>query len=125
MRRMLGILMLVLSGCGCENRVLHQAASLDGRRTAVLFDRECGAAVGPTLEVSVLDGQHSQGDIGNALVMDLGQDTTLAHSNLDSLVRMNWLSPTRLAIAYDARLRVFKQNSRVGGVDVEYGQLKR
>ena len=64
-------------------------------------------------------------DGGNALVVDLGQDTTLTLSDLHSLVRMNWLSPTQLAIAYDARLRVFKQNARVGGVEVQYEELRR
>jgi hypothetical protein len=125
MRTVLAIVALLLVGCDCTNSVLNEVASPDGLQKAVLFDRGCGATTGHNLQISVVDARRSEGNGGNALVADLGHDTTLTRSEPRFLVRMAWVSPARLTVAYDPRLRIFRQDARVGGIEVHYEQLKQ
>jgi hypothetical protein len=117
---LIGALTIGTTGCGCENTVYDALVSPDGQRKAVLFSRNCGATTGPNLQVSVVSRERSARGGGNTATMDVGHDSTLWHANLPSLVKVTWVSPSRLMIAYDRRLRVFSKQASVANVDVEY-----
>lgn len=125
MRIGLSLLLLVLAGCTCENRILNELPSPDGRRKVVAFDRGCGATTGYSLQLSVLPRNSSTDDAGNAFIVDAEHGSPIFDMDLTSLVRVAWVSPTQLLVVYDPRLRVSKQQQRVRGVTVRYDTLSQ
>lgn len=124
MRLLLTVLLFGAVACSCENRLLADVASPDGRRRVVGFERNCGATTPRNLHVSILMSGERTTASGNLLVVDGGQNATLSHSDLGSLVRLAWLAPNELHISYDDRLRVFKQNRAIDGIRVTYQEFR-
>src|SRR5437016_6247727 len=69
----LGALAYVWIGLGktCENRVLAEVPSPDGRHRVVVFERSCGATTAFSTQVSVLPAEGALGGgTGNVLIAD-------------------------------------------------------
>jgi hypothetical protein len=106
----------------CRNTILREQPAPDGKHTAVLFERYCGATTEPSHQVSILaPGEVPKGG-GNAFVSD---DNHGAAPRRDgSYVALRWLSPTDLLIAYEARARTFKKADTVDGVAIVYNSAR-
>lgn len=120
------VMVCVLFGavaCTCDNTILKSVPSPDGRLTAVLFERGCGATTGPNLQMSVAARGELPEEGGNILVLDAGHDTTLAQGSLMSFVRVVWTGPMDLLVTYSPKLRTFKRESQALGVKITYQAL--
>lgn len=107
---------------GCRNRIVRAYPSPDGKRTAILFERDCGATVGKSLQVSVLPPNEEPKKGGNAFVAD--DNHGQAPSREGSYVALRWLSASDLLIAYESRARVFKNQAEVDGVAIVYNSAR-
>lgn len=107
------------SGCAslmCENEIIREVLSPDAKKMAVVFVRDCGATTRYSLHVSIVraSSKIGNGDGGNVFTAD--DDRTDAA--LD--VGVQWLSNTHVELAFDRRLRVFRNASKKGGVAIDY-----
>ncbi len=104
--------LLPLGGCGgdmCTNREMSRADAPDGRHSAVMFDRDCSATTGYTVQISILGPGQQPSDGGNAFVADR-----------PPWAKMTWVAPDHLVIRYASESRVFHQEARVDGVLITY-----
>ena len=112
---------LFLSGCSacdsmCGNEIISSVPSPSGTHYAVVFQRNCGATTGFSTQVSVLPaGKRLPNDPGNTFIADEGHDYSVP---LD--VAVSWDSEKVVRLEYDARLRIFRNESQVRGVKVVY-----
>ena len=106
----------------CRNTVLREQPSPDGKHTAVLFERFCGATTEPSHQVSIMPPGELPKSGGNAFVSD--DNHGAAPKRDGSYVALRWLSPKDLLIAYEARARTFKKEEHVDGVDIIYNSAR-
>ena len=94
------------TGCAgtCENTAIQTATAPNGQRTAVLFERNCGATTDFTTQVSVVAAGTEASGKGNVFVAD-GGDHAAPWGG--PWAEISWISPTRLLVRYDASARVF------------------
>ena len=109
------VVAMLLSGCDCENEGLAEHLSPDGRWKYVSFDRNCGATTRSNLQVSVLPASKPLSNgAANAFIADDN------HGAARFVAQSEWISPTKLRIIYSPKARVFKRESKVGPIDIEY-----
>lgn len=116
-------LTLLISACEpCTNDVLASTVSDDASRTAVAYNRDCGATTGFNTQVAVELGPDAAPSGGNTVfVVDDGHDSTIrSFRHGGPVVQMTWSGLRELEIRYDARVRVFKQESQRNGVRIRY-----
>ena len=121
------LLVFLASGCSeaCQNSTVSTASAPSGDWKAVLFQRDCGATTGFSSQVSVTPTSESPSGGGNVFVADFDHGAASAASWGGPWVELRWLSPQNLLIRYDARARVFTQNTSVSGVRVSYEKVTR
>ena len=108
---------------GCGNQELTGLASPDGRRRAVVFERDCGATTGFTTQVSVLAAGVALPDRGgNVFSSAFGRDSTRGPvkggPGGGPWVHVRWLATDTLEVRYDARATAFTREPSVAGVAV-------
>ena len=108
----------LLTGCDtCANEAPAEHLSPDGQWKYVSFDRNCGATTGSNLQVSILPASKSlSNDAANAFIAD--DD----HGKTTFVAQPEWVSPNRLRITYSAKARIFKRETKVGSIEIEYVQ---
>lgn len=104
---------LLLSGCmlefECANEPTEEIASPDGSKKMVLFSRDCGATTGFNTQCSILANSEPLPDErGNVFVIDNGT------------AKVTWVDDSSVLVTFEADVRIFRQESAVGGVEVEY-----
>ena len=105
---------------GCANTVLGDVASPDGRRHAVVFERDCGATTGFSTQVSVLPrGREARGG-GNVFVADDDRGAAPSGPGGGPAVRVRWLDRRTLEVRYHPSARVFKSEARHDDTDVRF-----
>ena len=99
----------------CGNDALGVSQSPDGMKEAIVFVRDCGATTSESIHVFVAKRADPGQDIawshttqGNALVLE------------DSEVAAQWADNDRLILTYQPGAKVFKKESPVEGVVIEY-----
>jgi hypothetical protein len=122
-----GILCLLSSGCSdtCENSVAAKATSPDRQRDAVIFQRDCGATTGYSTHISVLGSGTAPNGGGNAFRADDNHGTAVVGEWQGPWADMRWIAPDRLLIRYASKSRIFDQQSKVDGVEIDYQQASR
>jgi hypothetical protein len=99
---------------------VKEVHSSDGRHTAVLFERDCGATTGFSTQVSVFEDSiwpRATGG-GNAFVADAGHRDLAPTSWGGPWADMRWLDESTLEIRYDARSRAFLVSDQVEDVRI-------
>jgi hypothetical protein len=100
--------------CDNENSVEHP--SPDGKWKVVVFERDCGATVGPNVQMSLLLSSKSlPKEAGNTFVIDGNHGASALQ-----YIYVDWTSDSSVRITYPSRARVFKQEKQVGPVNVSY-----
>jgi hypothetical protein len=100
---------------GCGNETKQEAVSPDGRFRAVVFDRNCGATVDYSREVSVLPASaavpngEAPADTGNVLRTARQPD-----------VNVRWLDARTLEVRYAARARSPSRGAGIIGVVLQF-----
>ncbi|RZT46399.1 hypothetical protein EV283_3346 [Sphingomonas sp. BK036] len=114
--------LMICSGCSnaCQNTVASRSPSPDGKRVAVLFQRDCAATTGFSTQISILVANDKPSGGGNAFVADDDHGAARVGDWEGSWADMKWLSPERLRIRYATKSRVFKQKGSVSGVSISY-----
>jgi hypothetical protein len=111
------VLLLCTSGCAglCGNHILTEETSPDNRRSVVIFERDCGATTGISIQVSVLSAPERLADEGgNVFIEDDNRGVSKPWA------KVRWLSQDRIAITYPSQSRVFRKETLVMGVGVTY-----
>src|SRR5258708_1905794 len=109
------VVAILLVGCDCANETPAEHLSPDGQWKYVSFDRNCGATTGSNLQVSVLPASESlPNGAANAFIADNN------HGATRFVAQSEWTSATKLRITYSPKARIFKRESRVGSIDIEY-----
>jgi hypothetical protein len=114
--------LLACAGCSdaCQNTVASRSPSPDGRLTAILFQRDCGATTGFSTQISILSPDDKVSVAGNAFRADDGHGAARIGHWGGSWAEMKWLSPDHLLVRYDAKSRLFMQDEEVSGVRITY-----
>src|SRR3954451_11985351 len=102
---------------GCSNEVPSEHVSPDGQWKYVSFDRNCGATTGSNLQITVLPTNTLlPHEAANAFIADDNHGVT------KFVAQPQWLSNRKLRITYSSRARIFKRESKVGFIEIEYAQ---
>jgi hypothetical protein len=126
MKRLLSFVMLAMlaplpQGCslfGCGDDVTRRALSPDGQWLAAVFVRNCGATTGFVTYVVIVEAGASPDDDGKVFVAEAGEAPQGPKGGPD--VRLRWVGPDRLLVAYDERTEVFFQAVRLRGLTIDY-----
>ena len=115
-----------LAGCrgssgACGNLLITALKSPDGIRTAVLFERDCGATTGFSTQLSVIPTAQQPKEGGNVFIADDNHGAAPTDAKGALPVQLRWTSATQLTVIYPATARVFKREPRVDGVTISYG----
>jgi hypothetical protein len=122
-------LLLPLGGCLdplnlsdlCDNEIIQQISSPDGRWKAVVFQRDCGATTGFSSQISVIGaGSSLPNDGGNIFVADDNHGLAPSGPGGGPKVWVRWLSSSHLKIAYDRRDRTFATETQYQGLSISY-----
>jgi hypothetical protein len=109
---------ILIVGCadyGCTNEAPAEHVSPDGQWKYVSFDRNCGATTGSNLQVSVLPASKPLlNGAANAFIAD--DD----HGATRFVAQPEWISARKLRITYSAKARIFKNEPKIGPVEIEY-----
>lgn len=107
-----------LTGCNtCANEAPAEHLSPDGQWKYVSFDRNCGATTGSNLQISILPASKSlPNEAANAFIADDN------HGAMRFVAQPQWVSNSKLRIEYSAKARIFKQETKVGPIEIEYVQ---
>ena len=105
---------------GCENTVLQDIPSPDGRRHAVVFERSCGATTGFSTQVSVVPSAREARGGGNVFSADTDHGKAPSGSGGGPVVTARWIDRRTLEIAYDSAARVFGHETRHDDTDIHY-----
>jgi hypothetical protein len=104
---------LAMTGCdvGCSNDVVSSISSPSGDANVVVFNRGCGATTGFNTQVSIVHAGAAPVGSGNTLIL-----------NGTVLLKVQWLSESKLSISGLGSAQVFKQEQSVAGVSIAYGK---
>jgi hypothetical protein len=119
-------LALLVGGCGgemCENRVVSIAASPDGARDAVLFERNCGATTDFSTQMSILSHGERPTQAGNLFVADGNHGEAAAAPWGGPWAELRWLGTHDLLVRYDRKARVFRQEKEWAGTRIRYAPV--
>lgn len=118
---------VVIGGCsdGCDNTILSEVGSPNGRLSAVLFERSCGATTGHATQVSVLRSGVRPAAAGNTFVADANHGAAEESVGGGPWVEVAWSYDHNLIVRYDARARVFTKKSDIAGVKVIFQPIER
>lgn len=128
---LLAVAVLASGGCsggfsgGCENNILSEAASPNGRLNAVLFERSCGATTGHSTQVSVMRSGVRPDASGNAFVADTNHGAADGSVGGGPWVEAVWTDDENLIVRYDAQARVFTEQPDIAGVRITYQPIER
>lgn len=116
---------LALSACSdtCSNSPISRVDAPDGLRSAVMFQRDCGATNGFSTQVSVVAQGEQSSASGNTFRADDNHGAAIAGNWGGPWAEMTWLAPDRLLIRYATKARLFRQEDEVSGVRISYQQV--
>lgn len=117
----------MLAGCSdaCRNTLVSRTDAPDGKHSAVLFQRDCGATTRSSTQMSIVAPGEEPSNAGNAFRADDDHGAASAGPWGGPWVEVNWLAADRLLVSYAARSRIFKQADHVDGVHVTYRAVAR
>lgn len=98
------------SGSQCQNEALDRVASPDGKLSAVVFSRNCGATTGDNIQVSVAQGNDDPTGKGNGLIVD--------QSTYSAADRPVWRGNRHLILTVPSGARVFLKSTSAEGVAI-------
>lgn len=115
------IALYVIADAMCQNEVLSDVRSPDGKYRVITFQRDCGATSDFSTQVSVIPAWWYLRNVsGNLFVADTDHGKAPSGPGGGPDVRVMWMSPSLLSISYHPDARVFKSESAVGSVSVTY-----
>lgn len=83
----------------------------------MLFERNCGATIGFSTQISIVSANGSPSGGGNIYIAN-GGPTPAPWGG--PWANMRWLAADRLEISYDPASQIFLQKSQVDGVSIDW-----
>ena len=102
----------------CDEEVTQRTVAPDGRWLAATFVRNCGATTDFVTYAVVVDAGEEPHDSGKIWVAEAGTGPRSPRGG--PAVRLRWLGPDRLLVAYGAGAEIFFQAVRLKGLRIEY-----
>ena len=123
-------LLVPLAGCldgsgNCGNEFLSRLDAPGGGKSAVMFERSCGATTGFSTQISIMRPGETPREADNAFVADYDSgaagtdDPSISWPSI-SWVEMQWLGPDRLQVRYPPRSRILLRREAISGVRIVY-----
>jgi hypothetical protein len=115
-----------LGGCidPCDNTLVHVVKAPDGQKSAVIFERSCGATTGFSTQISILPPDEMPSDRGNVFVANLhGGGTPAAWGG--PWADVQWLSSQQLLIRYDTAAVVYRAQETIPGANIRFEAVLR
>ena len=121
------VAMFGLAGCAdlCGNQIVSRVNSPDGKLSAVLFQRDCGATTGFSTQISIVPVGQALSGAGNVFQADDDHGSATAADWGGPWADLHWISSDQLRVRYDGKSRVFETNAHVSGVDVRFEKVTR
>lgn len=120
-----GLVVHFLGTSMCDNEIISEAFSPDKTRRVVVFQRGCGATTGFNTQVSVLlAGRSLPNTVGNLFIGDADHGAAPAGLNGGPRVRVKWEDARSLTITHHPKVRIFKSEPVIDGVQVKYVTLQ-
>ena len=125
--RLTAFALVALGGCSdlCGNKVVSRVDAPDGRHTAVMFQRDCGATTGFSTQISVLDVGEKVAGGGNAFSADGDHGAASTGDWGGPWAEMKWIDSNHLLVRFADKSRIFRQDGDIGGVKVSYQRAVR
>ena len=116
------VLSLALGACddACTDEVITRLASPDGKREAVMFQRDCGATSGYSTQISIVEVGQAPAGGGNTFRADDNHGAAKAGNWGGPWAEIKWLASDRLLVRYADKSRLFEQDDTVAGVSISY-----
>jgi hypothetical protein len=118
------VLLATTGGCfnfgDCSNEVISDLKSPDGKRRAVVFQRNCGATMGFSTELSIVESGEEVTDGGNVFAADSDHGQAPPGPGGGPAVVAVWAGADTLVVRHHPRARVFRSDSIHAGVRVRY-----
>ena len=105
---------------GCGNHRLQELIAPGGEHQATVFARDCGATTSVSTQVTISDRGDGSSGAGNVFVADADAVAVPTGSGGGPVVRVQWEAADSLTIAHHPRARIFKAETRLGGVRIGY-----
>lgn len=97
----------------CGNEVKEELLSPDGKMKLVVFSRDCGATTGFSTQASLLSANATlPNSPGNVFIIDDGD------------AAVSWENNSKISVLFLRGSHVFKQETLVRGVTIEYVKRK-
>jgi hypothetical protein len=123
---LIGMLMMTVSGAhACSNAIVARADAPDGRHTAILFQRDCGATTGFSTHISIMAAGEQPTGSGNAFRADTDHGAAQAGAWGGPWAAVEWTSSTHLVIRYAGKSRVFAHKDDIMGVTIDYEPVEQ
>ena len=115
-----GVSAILLASCSsepvCQNELQGRSISPDGKWSAVIFSRNCGATVGRNYQVSIVPGGAAPTGKGNVLVAD-------GVPSYSDRLKPVWSGSESVTVPIPSEARVFTKSSEVGVIKVKFRQM--
>ncbi len=110
-----------LDGAGlCGNGIVSRIDAPGGALSAVLFQRDCGAATGFSTQISILRPDAARSGSGSIFIADDNHGAASVAEWGGPWVEVRWLDPHRLVIRPAPGARIFLRRGAMSGVQVTY-----
>ncbi len=105
----------------CENEILAEYPSPDGKSKAIVFMRNCGATTEFNTQVSLLPAKEQLGTRpGNTVIADMGRGGVPSGPHGGPEVNIQWIDLATVTIAHSKNARIFRADTEAGGIRVQY-----
>ena len=105
----------------CENTLLSEFHSPDGRSKLVVFERSCGATTDFSTQASLIGvAQALDDEAGNAFIADTDHGRAPRADHGGPALDVLWLDASTVQLTHDVRTRVFHALAERDGVKITY-----
>jgi len=124
---LIAVLLPFVGGCSdaCTNTVVTSAIAPDGRHSAALFQRDCGATTGFSTQISLVSPGKEPAGAGDAFRADDDHGAATVGTWGGPWAEVKWLAADHLLVKYAAKSRVFRRAEQIDGVRLTYEAVPR
>ena len=122
---MFAALLPIVTGCSdmCANEVASRAEAPDGKHSAIMFQRDCGATTGFSTQISLSASGDEPSGGGNTFRADGNHGAAVTGDWGGPWAEMRWTDNDTLLIRYASTSRIFERNEQVAGVKIRYQEV--
>ena len=117
------LFVVLIPGFLCDNRLIEEVLSPDGKMKAVVFRRECSSSGDYATQVSIVPaGTGLPSGVGNIFIANTNDGAAPLSNTGAPAVEVHWRDQTFLVLSHHPNARVFLSKSLIGDIRVGYHQ---